>query len=210
MRVRRCAGYESTIHQVLGNIVTPAAVQARRIDLGKAAALDPTLQDVPVTANVRVALDVGKDRDETLQLQLEDDIVDVGGQVLVGQFQQEVRAPVGEGQDVALLHPVGQIGTDEGFVAAQNGQRDGPTVQLCLEVPDSLAYLGWVCLVLVLDPVRRADDGTDAGRRRKTGHRYAGGHVRRAVVQPRQDVTVDVDDAHDSGGVSSGLAGSVL
>jgi len=113
------------VHQVLREIVARGLVQARRVDLGKATTLDPTVKDMPVTTNVGVALHMGKNRRDAHELQLEHDIVDIGGQVLVGQFQQEVRAAGRKGQDVTLLHPVGQVGADEGLVAGQNGERDG-------------------------------------------------------------------------------------
>ena len=210
MRIRRRAGNQATVHQVLREIVTRSAVQARRVDLGQAATLDPAVQDVPVAADIGIALDMGKDGDEALQLQLEDNVIHVGGQVFVGQFKQEMCAPVGEGQDVAMLHPVGQVGADQHLVAWQDREGNGPTVQLGLQVPGSPTHDGGVRLVLVLDPMRRADDTTDAGCDSETCHGDADGHVRRTVVQPRKDVTVYVDDAHDWAGASSGLEGSVL
>lgn len=89
-----------------------------------------------------------------------------------------MRAPVRKGQDVARLHTIGQVGTDESLVAWQDREGDGTAVQFGLQVPGSLAYLGGVRLMLVLDPVGRADDGTDAGRHSETRHRNAGGHIR--------------------------------
>lgn len=93
-----------------------------------------------------------------------------------------MRASVGKGQDVAPLHQVGHVGTDEALVARQNGQRDGAAVQLYLQVSGNLAYLDGIRLMLVLNPVRGADDGADADCRGETRHSNTGGHVRRAVV----------------------------
>src|SRR5450756_1034599 len=94
-----------------------------------------------------------------------------------------------KGQDITLLHPVRQVGADEGLVARQDTKGNSAAAQLSLQVPGGLAYLGGVRLVLVLDPVWRADHGADAGYCGEARHRNAGRHVRRAVIQPRQDMT---------------------
>lgn len=74
MCIRRRASYKPTIHRVLYEVVASGTVEARCIDLGKAATLDPAVQDVPIAADVDVALDVGEDRRDALQLQTEDDV----------------------------------------------------------------------------------------------------------------------------------------
>lgn len=66
MRVRCRAGNQTTVHQVLCEIVVSATVQARCVDLSQTAALDPAVKDVPVAADARVALDMGKDGGDAL------------------------------------------------------------------------------------------------------------------------------------------------
>ena len=124
MGIRRRASNKATVDQALRKMVGSTRVKAGCVYLGKATTLDPTVKDMPVTTNVGVALHMGQNRGDALQLQAEDDIVHVGGQVLIREFKQQVRALVRKGQDVALLHLAVQLGLKvHGGLAHDDGGR---------------------------------------------------------------------------------------
>jgi hypothetical protein len=173
-----------------------AALERPRGDRAKHAALHDPREAVQVVDERRRALGVREHDRVAAQLELEEAVLEHVCQMRVRALDQQVAAAA-QGQrpqhGVVQLQGVGH----RDLAARQHLHRLPGGAQRGVQIAHPVRQLARVERVVVAD-VRRGDDPRHAVRRGHLGHRQARLDVRRAVVEPRQDVAVEVD--HRRGG----------
>ncbi len=143
------------------------AGEAGRRDLGQDPPLHQVEEDVGILLDNRVALRVGQDGDDALDLELEDDLLGVDGIGREGQLQEEIARPAqGEGPPRPQL--LNQVGGDVGLDAGYELHPDPAGVQLRLQIGHQRDDPPAIVARVPTHVVGRGHDGF---------HPIAGGHL---------------------------------
>lgn len=186
---------ESLFDERFGKVLrlgAKASRQTARGDLQQAPPFDQRAKHAGLHEDAMVAFGMRKDAGQLGRVKL-------GQQAIqrkidfVGKFQQHVFAPVGQRNDFAGANLPHQIRLDSNIGARQHAQRDSPAFENRLEASGRLADRRPRVVGMVAQLVRRGDDGPNSILDGHLGHGQ--GIVQRggAVVQPRQQMAMNID-----------------
>lgn len=185
--------YHALLDEVFGNLALLLAVglgQAEDVDLEHQAGVVQVDVAFLLVGPVEIALRMGKNGAEALDLQVEHELVEVPRLLYEGIFDEQVVA--GQRHQIALSEYAAEEVVDAVFGRVAHLDAVAACVELGLELGHGGLYSLGRVLESVLGDVRRGEDALDAPLLHAFDKVARSLCVGRAVVHSRHDVAVDV------------------
>jgi len=175
--------------------------KAPGVGLGEGAHPDELIEEAGIPAEHGVPLRVGYDGRDPITYEFKEKVLDPGKDVLRRELHKEVRAPV-EDKAFPVDPDLGdQVVGDVNLGPGEDLDGNDVLLQGPVQLITFSADRPWIleCVVAAED-VRGGDNRHDTIGRRQPGHGQRLIHSLRAIIQAREDMTMEIDETLRRGG----------